>query len=283
MLVAHYARLLHEFGKDEQAENLCKELVAAHRERFGENHPLVGDALAAYSHYREACGDNARAEQLLREAVDVYKRDMRWPTRQFLAALVRLADMLRTKPEQRTQVQELLRLALQLCDQLDLRDPTEKALTFVRLARSLQEEKQPQAVQEAEKLLQGAYELGSASKSSLVQKSILVPTLSAQSAYYRQIGKLQESADRARKLRLVWPTDLDAAFASACHFAALIARVGKEKAIQEGYYKEAMESLKQALENLRGNSESLLQDTRLAPLKDWPEFQALLERLKPIK
>src|SRR5262249_22409395 len=176
-------------------------------------------------------------ENLLREAVEVYRRDMRWPTRQILSAVVRLADMLDRKPEQRGQTQELLRLALLLCDRLDLKEPTDRALIMVRLARSLQAEKQPHALQEAEKLLQDASALGDASKSPLVQKSILLPVLSAQSAYYRQTGKLQEAADRARKLRQVWPTDPEAAFAAACHFAALITQVGKAAAIREGYYK----------------------------------------------
>jgi serine/threonine protein kinase/tetratricopeptide (TPR) repeat protein len=284
VLVAYYSALLHDLGKDEQAEALCKELVQAHRERFGNDHPLVGDALAAHARYRRACNDIAGSKNLLREAVEVYRRDMRWPTRQCLSAVVTLAEMTGGRTSnQRGETQDLLRLALQLCDRLDLKEPTDRALIMLRLARSLQAEKQPQPLQEAEKLLRDACEMGRASKSQLVQKTILSPVLSAQSDYYLQTGQLQEAADKARKLREVWPTDPDSAYASACHFTALIALVGKEKAVREGYYEEAMISLKQALENKLNNADKLLEDDRLAPLKDWPDFQTLMERLKSIR
>jgi serine/threonine-protein kinase len=282
-LVANYAVLLHQVGKDKLAEALCQELVQANRQRFGQDHPLVGVALATYARFRQICGDEAGAQKLLREAVDVYRGDIRWPKREYLSAVLTLADMLASQPEQRAQRQELLLLALHFCDRLDLKEPTEKALILFRLARSLEDEKQPQKIEEAERLLQEAYAMGRASKSPLVQKTILLPVLSAQSAHYRNRGQLQEAAEKARELRQVWPSAPDPAYAAACHFAALIALVGKEKAIQERYYEEAMKSLKQALENGLSNADTLSHDARLAPLKEWPEFQALMERLKRVK
>jgi tetratricopeptide (TPR) repeat protein len=283
VLIGSYATLLHELGQDEKAESVCNELVEAHRHRFGKDHPLVGDALLAYARYRRACGDHAGGEKFLREAVEVYRRDPRWPTRQFLSALLTLADITSGKREKNDETRDLLRLALQLCERLDLKESSQRALIMVRLARILQSDKQPQDLQEAEKLLQDASDLGHASKSPLEQKTILLPALSAQSALYRQTGRTEEAANKARELRQVWPADPEPAFAAACHFAALISVVGKEKAVQEGYYQEAMKSLVQALENGLSNGDQRLADERLAPLKERPEFQALVERLKPVK
>jgi tetratricopeptide (TPR) repeat protein len=124
------AVLLARKGRYSEGERLFEDLLEKRRQQFGDDHRLTAETLADYGRFVTDCGDKDKAAQVLRRALDIFKRNPRRFTKFYELCLNNLGAILIKKGEY-AEGESLLRESLPLMEKRlgkNYRKPTARPL-----------------------------------------------------------------------------------------------------------------------------------------------------------
>ncbi len=287
ILISRYSGLLHKRGRSQEAKALWEEFMTALRERFGEHHRFIAEALFAQAEFLRSAGD-------------------------FQAALKAFEEVVRICRDNKDQALEIYATAFNqmgLCLSDGIGD-REKAVVNYRLAIAANAENSTSSRQQVGRLTNAVnfqVNLGSTLTSLRKYKEAQVELTEAlQNAgklparhradyqdfafnrlmiSYRSAGDFAKAYQTSLQWKQLWPRNAEKLYEIAGEMATLarLALTGINKPVrkplagQQKYIDLAMNTLREAINNGFSNKSRLLADRRFLLLRNLPEFQKLIQ------
>jgi tetratricopeptide (TPR) repeat protein len=282
VLVQNLTDVYARRGKPDEGVKLYEKQLKALRDRFGDRHRFTATARSSFGSYLYRLRRYDRAEAELSAAAAAFRECKPVPVRERCVCLheLSLACLARQKPaEAEKAIDEALPL-LRESKRVDLKSMLASSLDNLAWARLDQGRKDGVAEVIDESL--ALY------KSLLSEKqSGYAAALGTAFRYYREARQPAAAAGCLRERRKLVDKDSAALVEVARCFAQCAAEVGQSgsspaDAAQEErgrYLDESLEALRQAVKRGYRGAAEIKQDATLAPLRDRPEFQQLLNEI----
>jgi tetratricopeptide (TPR) repeat protein len=273
ILLQNFCRLLRRRGMQAEAEQLVEEAREARQARYGPDHYLVADCLLVHEEVLPWPAERCRREQLLRQALAVYRHPAgRVPRGRLAVCLYRLADDL--DAGRAAEAEGLLREALPLArNELGEQDPL-VGWAQCDLASFLMDQGKLEGVEE---FLREALAIFRGARDSADGKRWAWRCLGR---FYLAAGKPVQAADAALEQRSLAGGDPGQLYEAAAGLGRCVARLGEGTPERAKYAELALETLRQAVARGFKDAPRLEKDPAFAPLRGRAEFGPLLERVR---
>jgi len=267
ILVFNLCDLLHHRGKEAEARSLLQETVAAGRRRFGPDHHLVADALAAQA---SQTSDRSEREQLYRAALAIYDKSSGPPRRKHVACLNSLAVCIGSSHP--AEAEQLLQRALPLAKkQLGNQHPYVATLLLNR-ARYRLDQGRSEGI---EACLAEAAGIARENSGAVETRRLLRKT---EGLFYAKTGNAAKAVAATLERRKLAGNDRSELYDVARELASYAAL--PSAAARSGEFQDlAMETLRQARRRGFTDLRRLQIESEFGILRQRPDFQALLTEL----
>jgi tetratricopeptide (TPR) repeat protein len=273
ILLNNFCHLLQHRGKQAEAEQLLEEALEARQRTYGSNHYLVADCLLVHAEVLPWPDGRARREQLLRQALAVYRQPAgRVPRGRLAVCLFRLADDL--DAARAAEAEGLLREALPLArNEVGEQDPL-VGWVLCDLASFLMDQDKLEGVEES---LPEALAIFRGARSPADGTRCAWRCLAR---FYLAVGQPGKAAAAALEERGLASGNPDRLYDAAAGLGRCVARLGEGTPERAKYADLALETLRQAISKGFTDVPRLEKDQAFEPLRGRAEYGQLLQRLR---
>jgi tetratricopeptide (TPR) repeat protein len=272
IVLNHFCPLLQRRGKAAEARLLAEEALQKRLARYGPDHPLVAESRLTAARLYNRPEERPRREQLLREAVDGFRRAGGPPRRVFPVCLNQLAITL-VASGRSAEAEPLLREALPLARKTFADHPSMPAIMQTNLAVTLLDQHKNEEVEALvrEALALAAQEPGEPGAACGAWRCL--------GRLYRETRQPAKAADAALQLRAVRGAGQWDLYHAACQLGWCADCLAEESAERGKYAEQAMVTLRRAKAAGFRDANRLRREPDLAVLRGRPDFQQLIEEM----